>query len=97
MLLLPPPHCERCDAINSSVQMRARNPNYRRSLLPHEELEIEVLRRLGYYSQPGKVILEPLDMPDEVANRDRSLCDPCAEDEASYWQERWDEYHAGLM
>lgn len=34
---------------------------------------------------------------DEVANRGLSLCRGCAADHHAEWDERWSEYHAGLM
>jgi hypothetical protein len=30
-------------------------------------------------------------------NADSYLCRPCAEEYVSYWEERWSEYHSGLL
>jgi len=64
--------------------------NYRRALTPSEETIVEVLARLGYYDNHG--LMRPLDMSDEVANRDRSLCDDCGAEEDAYWAEMWSDY-----
>ena len=39
--------------------------------------------------------LAPLSFED--CNPDLWLCAVCAEEYRSYWQERWDEYYAGLL
>jgi hypothetical protein len=57
----------------------------------------------GQCQRTCKTLLRPAmtsytwDGKDENPNRPLRLCDDCYDEYHAYWQERWDEYNAGLL
>lgn len=86
VLLLQPPRCEHCGTTEGHIAMRAQNTNYQRPLVEIERRAARALEILtGRYQSPVTY--------DEVANRNLSLCDECAEENDAFWRDRWEDYY----